>query len=150
MRAVIRRGVFHIGCGMVIALSGLFLPRNVVLITLGVAALLLLALELARFAIPSVNRWFLKVFRPFIREEETARATGALYMLISSFLAYMAFEIHIAMLAIAFLVAIRLFGILRSILATRWTPFHVSSSTRIASVGTGSPPTRRFPTVQTM
>jgi len=103
MRAVVRRGVFHIGCGMVIALSGLFLPRGIVLITLGVIALLLLALELARFAIPTVNRWFLKVFRPFIRETEAARATGALYMLISSFLAYLAFETHIAMLAIAFL-----------------------------------------------
>ena len=73
------------------------------LIALGVAALLLLALELVRFAIPTVNRWFLKVFRPFIREEETARAMGALYILISSFLAYLAFETHIAMLAIAFL-----------------------------------------------
>jgi len=88
---------------MVIALSGLFLPLSVVLITLGIAALLLLALELARFAIPSVNRWFFKAFRPFIREEEAARATGALYMLISSFLVYLAFEIHIAMLAISFL-----------------------------------------------
>ncbi|MBU2535849.1 MAG: hypothetical protein KKD83_06770 [Chloroflexi bacterium] len=73
------------------------------MITLGVAALLLLALKLARFAIPSVNRWFFKVFRPFIREEETAGATGALYILISSFLAYLAFETRIAMLAIAFL-----------------------------------------------
>ncbi len=103
MRAVVRRGVFHIGCGMLIALSGLFLPRSVVLITLGVMALLLLVLELARFVTPTVNRWFFRVFRPFIREEEAARATGALYMLISSFLAYLAFEIHIAMLAIAFL-----------------------------------------------
>jgi glycerol-3-phosphate acyltransferase PlsY len=103
MKAVVRRGVFHIVCGLVIALSGLFLPLNVVLIALCIASLLLLALELARFSLPSANRWFLRVFHPFIREEETARATGALYMLIASFLAYLAFELHVAMLAIAFL-----------------------------------------------
>jgi glycerol-3-phosphate acyltransferase PlsY len=103
MRTVIKRGIFHISCGLLIALSGLFLSLSAILITLGVLALLLLALELARFSVPSVNRWFLKVFKPFIREEEAVRATGALYILISSFLAYLAFEIHIAMLAIAFL-----------------------------------------------
>jgi len=88
---------------MVIALSGLFLPTNVVLITLGVMVLLLLVLELARFAVPTVNKWFFKVFKPFIREAEATSATGALYMLMASFLAYLAFETHIAMLAIAFL-----------------------------------------------
>ena len=103
MRAVVRRGVFHICCGMVLALSGLFLPRNTVVITLGVMTLLWLAFELARFAIPTVNRWFFRAFRFYVREAEATSATGALYMIMASFLAYLAFETHIAMLAIAFL-----------------------------------------------
>jgi len=48
MKAVIRRGVFYICFGMLIALSGLFLPKSVVVVTLGVMVLLLLALELAQ------------------------------------------------------------------------------------------------------
>ncbi len=103
MKAVIRRGVFHICFGMLIALSGLFLPKSVVVVTLGVMVLLLLALELTRFAVPIVNTWFLKVLSPWIREAEASRATGVLYMLMSSFLAYVAFDTHVAMLAIAFL-----------------------------------------------
>jgi dolichol kinase len=103
MKAVVRRGIFHICFGMVIALSGLFLPRDVVVITLGVLLLLGLAMELTRFANPAVNMWFFRVFRPFVREAEATSATGALYMVMASFLAYLAFETHIAMLAIAFL-----------------------------------------------
>jgi len=103
MRAVVRRGVFHICFGMLIALSGLFLSKSTVVITLGILVLFGLALELARFAIPSVNRWFFRIFKPFVREAEATSATGALYMVMASFLAYLAFEIHIAMLAIAFL-----------------------------------------------
>ena len=103
MRAVVRRGVFHILCGMALALSGLFLPKSILLITLGVMTLLWLAFELARFAIPTVNRWFFKVFKSYVREAEATGATGALYMIMASFLAYLAFETQIAMLAIAFL-----------------------------------------------
>jgi dolichol kinase len=88
---------------MLIALSGLFLSRSTVVITLGILVLLELALELARFAVPYVNRWFFRIFNPFVRETEATSATGALYMLIASFLAYLAFETYIAMLAIAFL-----------------------------------------------
>jgi dolichol kinase len=88
---------------MVLALSGLFLPRGIVVITLGIIVLLGLALELVRFAVPTVNRWFFRVFKPFVREAEATSATGALYMVMASFLAYLAFETHIAMLAIAFL-----------------------------------------------
>ena len=92
MEAVVRRGVFHICFGMLIALSGLFLSRSTVLITLGILVLLELALELARFAVPYVNRWFFRIFNPFVREAEATSATGALYMLIASFLAYLAGE----------------------------------------------------------
>jgi len=87
----------------VLALSGLFLPKGIVVITLGIMTLLWLALELARFAIPSVNRWFFRVFKFYVREAEATSATGALYMIMAAFLAYLAFETHIAMLAIAFL-----------------------------------------------
>ncbi|MBM4447782.1 MAG: hypothetical protein FJ015_00905 [Chloroflexi bacterium] len=103
MSTAVRRGVFHICCGMALALSGIFLPRNIVVITLGVMALVWLAFELARFAVPTVNRWFFRVFRFYVRETEATSATGALYMIMASFLAYLAFETHIAMLAIAFL-----------------------------------------------
>lgn len=90
-------------CGMALALSGLFLPRNMVVITLGVMTLLWLAFELARFAVPTVNRWFFRAFKFYVREAEATSATGALYMIMAAFLAYLAFKTHVAMLAIAFL-----------------------------------------------
>lgn len=99
----LNRGLFHIfGC-LVFPVAALFLPRVVLLSSLGAVTFIFLSFELLRLKVLTVNRWFLFYFKPLLREEERTRLTGASYVLISSLIAFLAFPRDVAIVALSFL-----------------------------------------------
>ena len=58
MSGILKRKLFHIVPGLSIPIAALFLPRIVLLISLGVGTFIFLTIELLRFRVPTINRWF--------------------------------------------------------------------------------------------
>jgi len=67
---------------------------------LGVA----MGIEYGRMASPAISSWFNKVFGRLLRLEESRHASGATYLLLSSFLVILIFHKDIAILCLLFLV----------------------------------------------
>jgi len=88
---------------LVFPIAALFLPRVVLLSSLGAVTFIFLGFELLRLKAPNINRWFMFYFKPLLREKEESRLTGSSYMLISSLIAFLAFQRDVAVLALAFL-----------------------------------------------
>lgn len=103
MSSTLKRGLFHIFGGLSVPIAALFLPRMVLLISLGAVTFIFLAFELLRFRAPGINRWFFSFFKPLLREKEASRLTGSSYILIASLIAFLAFQRDIAVLALSFL-----------------------------------------------
>ena len=98
-----KRGLFHIFGGLIIPIVALFLPKTVLIISLGVVTFIFLTFELVRFRAQGINRWFLSFFQPLLREEEASRLIGTSYILIASLIAFLAFPRDVAVLALSFL-----------------------------------------------
>jgi len=103
MSGTLKRGISHLFCGLFAPLIALFLPIKVVLISLGAITCLFLIIELLRLRLPLVNRWFIWLLKPLLRQEEELRLTGASYMLIASLATLLVFQRDIAILALSFL-----------------------------------------------
>lgn len=103
MSSTLKRGLFHLFGGLSVPVAALFLPRTVLLISLGVVTFIFLAFEFFRFRVPGMNRWFLSFFTPLLREEEASRLTGSSYMLVASLIAFLVFRRDIAVVALCFL-----------------------------------------------
>ena len=86
---------------MCIPIAALFLPEIALLISLGVLTLISLAFELLRLRAPVLSRWFIRSFKPSLKEEEESHLTGASYMLFASLIAFLAFPRDIAVLALS-------------------------------------------------
>ena len=99
----LKRGLFHIFGGLFIPIVALFLPKTVLIISLGVVTFIFLTFELVRFRAQGINKWFLSFFQPLLREEEASRLTGTSYMLIASLIAFLVFPRDVAVLALSFL-----------------------------------------------
>jgi glycerol-3-phosphate acyltransferase PlsY len=99
----LKRGLFHIFGGLIIPIAALFLPKTVLIISLGVVTFIFLTFELVRFRAQGINRWFLSLFQPLLREEEASRLSGTSYILIASLIAFLAFPRDVAVLALSFL-----------------------------------------------
>lgn len=100
--SVVWRSAFHVAGGLSIAAGAYFLSRVSVLSTLGAFAVLYWGFELVRLKVPGVNLWFFKYFAILLRQEELSRPTGAGYVLVASFVAFLAFPAELAMLAVLF------------------------------------------------
>ena len=103
MSDTLKRGLFHLFCVLSIAVAALFLPRTVLLISLGMVTFIFFAFELIRLKVPGINRWFLSVFKPLIRKEEASRLTGTGYSLAGALIAFLVFPRDVAVLALSFL-----------------------------------------------
>ncbi len=103
MSSIPIRGLLHIVVGLSIPIAALFLSRIVLLISLGVVTFILLTVELLRFKVPSINRVFLRFYKPLLREKEISHLTGASYLFSASLLAFLVFPRDIAVLAISFM-----------------------------------------------
>lgn len=103
MSSIPIRVLLHIVVGLSISIAALFLPRIVLLISLGVVTFILLTVELLRFKVPNINRVFLRFYKPLLREKEISHLIGASYLFTASLLAFLVFPRDIAVLAISFM-----------------------------------------------
>ena len=97
------RRIFHAIAGSLPPLAALILPLSVVTLALGVLAAASLALDLARFRWPWLNRQFLQLLRPLLKSSEDRRITGATYLLIAALICFLAFDLPVAMAVLLFL-----------------------------------------------
>jgi len=97
------RTLYHIIGGMLLPVAGLFLPKIVMVVFLGILTLFFLIMELVRLRVPVVNQWVFKFYRPLARTEEKTRLTGTGYLLIASFISFLVFSREVAVLALSFL-----------------------------------------------
>ncbi|MCH8745369.1 MAG: hypothetical protein IIB31_06955 [Chloroflexi bacterium] len=95
--------MFHIGAGSILPVAGIFVPWMAIVIGSGLVTLTSLSLDLARFRMPYLNRLFLRWLAPFLKNDETFKITGATYLLIATFLCFLAFDQTIAVTALLFL-----------------------------------------------
>lgn len=97
------RRLFHLSVGSIAPLVGIFVPQVPMVVGLGIMAGAGLALDLARFRVPSLNRTYLRLLAPLLKREEDRRITGATFMLIAAALAFLFFETHQAVACMLFL-----------------------------------------------
>ncbi len=73
------------------------------LVAVGALALVSLILDLARFRLAGLNRLFLTGLAPLLKQYEVRRITGATYLLVAGFAAFLVFDQAIAVVAMLFL-----------------------------------------------
>jgi dolichol kinase len=81
----------------------IFLPGTLVIFLSGTLASVSLALDLTRINLPFLNRFFLRWLSPLLKKTEDRRITGATYMLVATFVAFLVFEPTVAVVALLFL-----------------------------------------------
>ena len=62
-----------------------------------------LGLDLMRFRMAELNRLFLRWLAPLLKHDEDRKITGASYMLVAAFIAFLTFDRQVAVLALFFL-----------------------------------------------
>ncbi|MBI2847241.1 MAG: hypothetical protein HYX82_05100 [Chloroflexi bacterium] len=97
------RRLFHIVAGSVFPTLAIFLPEMLILTLLAVLAAVMVLAELVRFVSPTFNRWFIRFLRILLKEKEFSQVTGATYLALSSFLAFLVFDKEVAILSLFFL-----------------------------------------------
>lgn len=97
------RRLFHAAATIILPTLSFFLPRPAFLILAWAALLAFLVLEVVRFASPSVNSRFTKVFRPVLRAREEKGPHAAVYVLISTVVCFWVFPQPVAAAALFFL-----------------------------------------------
>ena len=81
----------------------IFLPDYLPAIFTGVLAVASLALDIARFRLAWLNRFFLKWFNVLLKREESQRITGATFLLIAACLCFLVFDKPVAVAVLLFL-----------------------------------------------
>ena len=84
----VARRVFHLVAASGTTLLSLALPEQPYMLLLGAGALLGLALDAGRPRIGRVNRLFLSVFQPILKQSEANEITGATWFLVAAFFAF--------------------------------------------------------------
>ena len=97
------RRLFHVIFGSSVPVAGIFAPWGWIVIAAGILAAGGLALDLARFRLSWLNRQFTHWLWPLLRREEDRRFTGATYMLVAAFIAFLFFDRDVAIPALLFL-----------------------------------------------
>ena len=97
------RRLWHLGGGSFFPVLALFVPKGILLVTLGVMTAVFAAWEIVRFSVPRVNRWTLSHLGVILKEEERFRLTGAVYLLLSSLAVFLLFDKYVAIASLLFL-----------------------------------------------
>ncbi len=97
------RRLFHVSVGTAIPVIAIFLDEPWPVILLGMIAAGSLALDLVRFRLPWLNRLFLYWLSLLLKQEESARITGATYLLIAACLCFLLFDKEVAIAVLLFL-----------------------------------------------
>jgi dolichol kinase len=96
------RRAWHIFGGLSLAIAGLLVPEDIFLPVLISATVAFLIFELSRPKLPPVNRRFLTLFHPLLREKEASTPTGTAYLLLGAVLVFVLYEESIAVMAMTF------------------------------------------------
>jgi len=99
----VRRAIVHAAVGLGIAVAAFLLPRGVMLVVLGAAALGVLLIDLIRLRRRGFNEWFCRLVRPFLRGYESTRLLGATFLIVSDLAVYTVFDRPVAVLAMSYL-----------------------------------------------
>lgn len=96
------RRVFHAGNGVAVAAALALLdpPRAGVVLGLGCALAALVALDLARFSNPTLNRLFFRVFRPIASPREARGPASSTWYVLGVLLTVLLFPLEVAIPAI--------------------------------------------------
>ena len=97
------RRFFHAAAGSAVPLAGIFVSTPEISIALGVLAAGSLALDLTRFRVAWLNRLFLRWLRLLLKSSEDRQVTGAVFLLIAAFLAFLIFDKPVAIAALFYL-----------------------------------------------
>lgn len=97
------RRVFHVVAGSSIPLAGVFLSETAMVWVLSVLAAAALAMDLARFNLDWLNRFFTGLLAPILKADEARHITGATYMVIASLLVFVLYGKEVAIPAMFFL-----------------------------------------------
>jgi len=96
------RRLWHLVGGSFFPVLAFFVPREALLITLGVITSVFVAWEIARFVSPGVNRWSSAHLRIILKREEQFQPTGTTLLLLASLVVFFLFEKYIAITSLFF------------------------------------------------
>ncbi len=97
------RRLFHITVGSSIPIAGIFLAHSWMVPAMAVVAGGGLVIELARFNLGWLNRYYTRLFAPLLKSDEVAHITGATYMVVAGLLLFVLYGKDVAVPAMFFL-----------------------------------------------
>jgi dolichol kinase len=103
MKSKLWRRLWHLVGGSFFPVLAFFVPKEVLLITLGAMTGVFVAWEIARLKNRRVNKWMSSRLRVMLKEEERLRPTGTTYLLLASLVAFLLFEKYVAITSLLFL-----------------------------------------------
>ena len=96
------RRVFHLVAATGTTLLSLVIPEQPYLFLIGSGALFSLAMETSRLRSPRLNRLYMAVFGPILKQSESAEITGATWFLIAAFFTFFFYGPEIALPVLLF------------------------------------------------
>ncbi len=96
------RRIFHLIAATGTTLLSLAIPQHPYLFLIGAGALLGLAMEASRFRVGPLNRLFLLVFAPILKESEVSEISGATWFLVAAFFTFFFYGPEIALPCLLF------------------------------------------------
>ena len=97
------RRIFHLIAGSSIPIAGIFVASAYMVIALAALSAGALALDLVRFRVQWLNRYFLRWLAPLLKGSEKDRITGATYLIIAALVVFGLFDPTIAVASLLFL-----------------------------------------------
>lgn len=97
------RRLWHLLGGSFFPVLALFIPRETLLISVGLMTGIFVAWEIVRFALPGVNGWMISHLGVILKEVERFRPTGTTYLLLASLAVFLLFDKYVAIASLLFL-----------------------------------------------
>ena len=96
------RRIFHLIAASATTLLALVMPEHAYMPLIGGGALLGLVLDCSRPRLSALNRLFLGIFRPILKQSETTEITGATWFLVAAFFTFYFFGPPVAIPVLMF------------------------------------------------
>ncbi len=96
------RRVFHLIAATSTTLLSLPMPEHAYMLLLGGGALLALATEASRLQVGALNRLFMLVFAPILKQSEASEISGATWFLVAAFFTFFFYGPDVALPALLF------------------------------------------------
>ena len=96
------RRIFHLVAASGTTLLSLVIPPHPYMFLIGAGALFALAVDVSRFRFNPLNRLFMMLFQPIMKETEVSDISGATWFLIAAFFAFFFYTPEIALPVLLF------------------------------------------------